>query len=62
MKEIRTVEMPAADTLEVLVVQLWDTLRHYRSQIHGKAAVSASFDRNGKRYTVTIKEETEAGA
>lgn len=56
MKRI-SVPTPPAETLEDLVVQIWDTLAHYRSRLGNSAYAEASFERDGKTYTVRITEE-----
>lgn len=55
MKRMK-ITMPFTDTLEGLVVQLWDALRHYRSRLGSGAYVEGSFERDGKAYTVRITE------
>lgn len=50
------VPVPGVDFLEDLVVQVWDAITHFRSRLGDSAYAEASFERDGKHYTVRITE------
>lgn len=51
-----SVPTPPTETLEDLVVQIWDALNHFRPKLGDDPYAESSFERDGKKYTVRITE------